>query len=180
MTPRISLITAVFAAALAVFVPAALGDDWGADRASQTTFVGSPDLVDRAVAVQQARVASMLDARERSSTAGRDELGVPMLEARERAFGTKREVQLTTGVYPDVFERAVVARGTGGSTLDRFIANDNRHHVKPTNPPTTVSATSSGVELEWPQIGIAFGVGIALALGLMLALRATRQPPLAH
>jgi hypothetical protein len=103
-----------------------------------------------------------------------------MLEARERAFGTKREVQLRTGVYPDVFERAVLARDTGGSTLDRFIANDNRHHVKPTNPPTTVSATSSGVELEWPQIGIGFGVGIALALGLLLSLRATRQRTLAH
>jgi len=179
MTPRISLITAVFAAALAVFVPAALGDDWGADRLSQTTSVGSPDAADRAVAAEQRRRASMLDARERASTAGRDELSMPMLEARERALGAKREVQLGSGVHPDVFERAVAARVTGGTGID-YVAGDDRFRIEHTNPPTTVSVTGSGGEIEWPQIGIGFGVGIALALGLLLTLRATRQRPLAH
>ena len=51
MTPRISLVTAVLAAALAVAAPAAYGDNWGADR--------------QAGAIE---LATMLDARERSLT----------------------------------------------------------------------------------------------------------------
>jgi len=178
MTPRISLIATVFVAALAVFVPAALGDDWGADRMSQTTFVGSPDAADRAIAAEQRHRASMLDARERSATAGRDELSMPMLEARERAFGTKREVQLVSTPQPDVFERAVATHGTGGSGID-YVAGDDRFRIEHTSPPT-VFATGSGNEIEWPQVGIGFGIGIALALGLLLTLRATRQRTLAH
>ena len=45
---------------------------------------------------------------------------------------------------------------------------------------TTEPVASSGRDFDWPQIGIGLGIGIALALGLMLALRATRQRPLAH
>jgi hypothetical protein len=125
-------------------------------------------------------VTKSLDARERSMTAGRDQQPMSAIDARERAFTAKREVQLTTGVYPDVFERAVAARGTGGSTLDRFVANDRSHHVKPANEPVRISVSGSGDEIRWPEIGIGFGVGIALAFGLVLALRATRQSPLAH
>lgn len=120
-----------------------------------------------------------LDARERSFSAGREQQP-SAIDARERALTTKREVQLSTGVYPDVFERAVAARGTGGSTLDRFVANDRSHHVQPVNEPVRVSVSGSGDEIQWPEIGIGFGVGIALAFGLLLALRATRQSPLAH
>ena len=98
----------------------------------------------------------------------------------ESVRGGDQTTSLSNGAPPDVFERAVAARGTGGSTLDRFIANDNRHHVKPTSQPRVVSATGSGDEIEWPQVGIGFGVGIALAFGLLLAMRMTRQPPLAH
>ena len=94
-----------------------------------------------------ARVAIMLDARERASTAGRDELGVPMLEARERAFGTKREVQLTTGV-PDVFERAVAARapaGVASTTSPAMTASGSspRAHRRPSPSPAR-AARSSG------------------------------------
>jgi len=178
MTPRISLITAVFAAALAVSVPAAFGDSWGADRQNGTTFVGSPDLVDRAVAAEQRRLATMLDAREHAYIAGRDELSTPMLDARERGLTEKREVQLGSGVYPDAFERAVAARG---STVDRFVANDDRFQIDPSSNPVQVAATGdSGREIEWPQIGIGLGIGMALILGLLLALRATRHRPLAH
>jgi len=177
MTPRISLITAVFAAALAVSVPAAFGDSWGDDRQSQTTFVGSPDLVDRAVAAEERRVAAMLDARERAHSAGSDELSTPMLDARENAFGAKLQVQLSNGISPDAFERAVQARG---STVDRVVANDNRSRVVPTNDPVPVEVTGSGREIEWPQIGIGLGIGIALMLGLVFALRATRHRELAH
>ena len=141
MTPRISLITAVLALALVVSVPAAFGDNWGADKQNQTTFVGSPDAIDRAIAAKQQHVATMLDARERGLNVGRE---VPV-------------TQEPTGF-----------RG------------DDRFRIDPTSLAVATTVSSSGRDIEWPQIGIGFGVGIALALGLLLALRATRQRPLAH
>jgi hypothetical protein len=153
MTPRISLITAVFVAALAC-VPAAFGDNWGADRQSQT-IVGSPDAIDRAVAAEQQRLETMLDARE-------------------QAFATKREVQLGTGVYPDAFERAVTAHErTSG------FRGDDRFTIDPTSQPSPVSVTGDGREIQWPQVGIGFGIALVLLMGLLLAVRGRRQP-LAH
>jgi hypothetical protein len=153
MTPRISLITAVFVAALAC-VPAAFGDNWGADRQSQTV-VGSPDAFDRAIAAEQQRLATMLDARE-------------------QAFGTKREVQLGAGVYPDAFERAVtVHERTSG------FRGDDRFTIDPTSQPSPVSVTGDGREIQWPQVGVGFGIALVLLMGLLLALRGRRQP-LAH
>ena len=153
MTPRISLITAVFVAALAC-VPAAFGDNWGADRQSQTV-VGSPDAIERALAADQQRLATMLDARE-------------------QAFGTKRDVQLGTGVYPDAFERAVTANErTSG------FRGDDRFTIDPTSQPSPVSVTGDGREIQWPQVGVGFGIALVLLMGLLLALRGRRQP-LAH
>ena len=47
---------------------AAFGDAWGTDRNQETVRV-SPDSIDRAAAVRQQELSSMLDARERSLTA---------------------------------------------------------------------------------------------------------------
>lgn len=179
MTPRISLITAVAAAALALGVPAAWGDDWYADR-QQASVQISPDAVDRAVAAeQQHRLSSMLNARERSFDAKQVDSSTPMLDARERALVEKREVQLSSGVYLDAFERAVA---THGQTRAPLVADFDRFRIDPSANPVQVTATStgSGREIEWPQIGIGFGVGIALILGLLLTLRTTRTRPLAH
>jgi hypothetical protein len=38
----------------------------------------------------------------------------------------------------------------------------------------------SGREVEWPQIGIGFGIGIALMFGLYLVVRTPRDRQLAH
>lgn len=150
MTPRISLIVAVAVAALAC-VPAAFGDNWGADRQSQTV-VGSPDAIDRALAAEQQRLETMLDARE-------------------SAFGAKREVQLGTAVYPDAVERAVASHErTSG------FRGDDRFTIDPTSQPGPVSVTGDGRDIQWPQVGIGFGIALALLLGLMLALRGRRQP----
>jgi hypothetical protein len=40
--------------------------------------------------------------------------------------------------------------------------------------------TTSGRDIEWPQIGIGFGIGILLAIGLGLSFKATRPRTLAH
>ena len=71
MTPRISLITAVVAAALAVGAPAAFADPWGADQIGGRPVIGSPDNADRVIAARQKELARVLDARERSLGAAR-------------------------------------------------------------------------------------------------------------
>ena len=67
MTPKISFIIAIVGVALVLAVPA-FGDAWGADHNAATVRV-SPDLADRAAAVRQRELTSMLDARERSFAA---------------------------------------------------------------------------------------------------------------
>jgi hypothetical protein len=153
-------------------------------RNVQLTNGTTPDAFERAVTAGStdelgaypASTVRIMDARTHPVVAGGEQTS--MLDARERAFVAKRIVQLSNGTLPDAFERAVGARGTG--SVDHFNANDNRFRVTPVHDPVTVSATGSGDEIEWPQIGIGLGIGIALMLGLGLALKATRQPPLAH
>jgi hypothetical protein len=155
-----------------------------AKRNVQLSSRPTPDVVERAVTSRStdqldaysASTVRIMDAREHPVLAGGERSSV--LDARERAFAAKHNVQLLNGTPPDVVERAVTARDTG--SVDHFNANDNRFRVTPVNEPITVEATGSGDDIAWPQIGIGFGVGIALALGLLLGLKATRQPPLAH
>jgi hypothetical protein len=59
--------------------------------------------------------------------------------------------------YKDAFERAVPPQGS-----------------------VPVSATSSGTEIEWPQVGVGLGIGLLLALGLGLIMRAVHIRPFAH
>jgi hypothetical protein len=156
MTPKISLITAVAGAALVLAVPAAWGDNWAADRQ------------------QQREQASMLDARERALGVSQGNGRVSASEARERSFGTKLQARLSSETSSDVVGRAVDARGTSPDPV-----RDDRFRLDATtgSEPITIS---SGSEIEWPQIGIGFGVGIVLMLGLYFALRGTRNRPLAN
>jgi hypothetical protein len=161
MTRTISLITATVGAALLFAIPA-YADNWGADKAQPTNenqqVRVSPDLIDRAVAAEQNRLETMLDARERS------------LEARERSFETTRVL-----VAPDAFERAVEAAIRDNPTP----VVDDRFRIDPTNDQSPVTV-GSGRDLELPQIGIGLGIGLMLALGLFLAMRYTRGRQLAH
>ena len=45
---------------------------------------------------------------------------------------------------------------------------------------TTVTATSSGWDLDLRQVGLGFGIGVLLAIGFSLAVRFTRVHRLAH
>jgi hypothetical protein len=169
MTRTISLITATVGAALLFAVPA-YGDNWGADQRGEQVRV-SPDLEDRASAAQQARLESMLDAREQSLGAGVGNGKLSAVDAREQAFGTKQVLQPA----PDWFERAADAaiRDT------RVPVVDDRFTIDPTRGQNPVTV-SSGREIELPQVGIGFGIGLLLAFGLYLAMRYTRGRPLAH
>jgi hypothetical protein len=195
MTRTISLITATVGAALLFAVPA-YGDNWGADKAQPIT-VSSPDAFERAVAVaiEQQRV-EMLDARERALGAadttpidarsdglnkmyGLGEYANP-IDRRERGLVEKSQannVQPTAG-----FD----ARSDGLNRLYGLgeyappVVADDRFRIDHSNVPDTVSVTSSGRDIEWPQVGIGFGVGLVLLLGLGLILKATHTRPFAH
>jgi hypothetical protein len=62
----------------------------------------------------------------------------------------------------------------------RQYVGDERFRIDPTSVATPMSVTSSGNEIEWPQVAIGFGIGVALMFGLWLALRVTRIRQLAH
>lgn len=98
-------------------------------------------------------------------------------------------------VSPDAVDRAIAARESMQTAGRSLVFDDHRtdaaqqstgrtlvfdNYRLDATRPEQVSATSSGREIEWPQLGIGFGLGIALLLGLMLAVRVTRTRPLAH
>jgi len=163
MTPKISLVTVVAVALVAV--PAALGESRTPDvfeRAAaahqRSTPIVSPDAVDRALAAKLALQSAPIvspDALDR----------VEAFSAQSRPITS-----------PDAVDRAVAARADYGN---RIVFEDYRLR-DPVNVPVASSTISSGWDIEWPQIGMGFGFGVLLALGLVLALRYTRIRPLAH
>ena len=161
MTPKISLVTVVAAALVAV--PAAWGQGQPADafeRAvaaqSGSSPIVSPDAVDRALAATLALQSAPIVS--------------PDAVDRMRTFSTSSPI-----ASPDAFERAVAATADYGNR----IVFDDRFN-EPVSVPVAGSSINSGRDLEWPQIGIGFGLGIVLALGLFVAMRYSRTRPLAH
>ena len=119
---------------------------------------------------------AMLNGRERSFESKTVEQTTP-LDAREAAFGAKRDAQLANVPGPDAFERAV----TTHERSKPVIVVDDRFRLDPNTPvePGPVQVTNSR-DIEWPQVGIGLGIGVLLMIGLYMALKATRQRPLAH
>jgi hypothetical protein len=109
-------------------------------------------------------------------------------------YGFDWSVTAAASSAPDVVDRAVTARERSDESAGRSLVFDNHKVVSPVTgrdlvfdnyrveQPTTlaVAQTSSGRDLEWPQLGIGFGIGLLLALGLGLALRMRHIRPLAH
>jgi hypothetical protein len=70
------------------------------------------------------------------------------------------------------------AAQSGGTDLSSY--RDAPERAVP--PAGTIERTvsGSGREVEWPQLGIGFGLGILLVAGLWVAVRMTKFRPLAH
>jgi hypothetical protein len=168
MTPKFSLVAAVAGAALLIAVPAFAAP--------------APDVVERTVAQREATMPQWQKAEQLRSVALNRQYGLGEFapkttyrDAHERVYRVGG-VQFNSTNSPDAFGRAVAARGTSG-----VISGDDHVRIDPANLPTTVPSSSpSGREVEWPQVGIGFGIGMLLALGLVLALRMTRIRPIAH
>jgi hypothetical protein len=143
------------------------------------------------VGVQAASAQSPSDASERAKLGTAAPSG-----AFERTAGEKQLLAGLARVYRDAhgnvpgdargavskplsdsLERsAIVAQPSTGAVL----SGDSHGRVDLQDTPAPATSATSGREIEWPQIGIGFGLGIVLAFGLLLAVRATRVRPLAH
>lgn len=160
MTRKISLITAVAVAALTVGVPTAFGE--GRLAGSQEPALATPDpMIEdgfaQAVAASLAlqSTATYRDAFERGVASG----------------------QLDLSTFRNAFDRA----GNQSQGLQSSVSYRDAHErAMPVAAPAQVPTIDAGRNIEWPQVGIGFGVGVLLAVGLLLAVRATRIRPLAH
>ena len=171
MTRTISIITAVAGLALVAAVPA-LGkgsvvpqDFWNYDENGQQIANTSPGL----------------EAQSLVSLYSTPEGDTPIVapDAVDRAAEAKlaQQAALTTVGQRLVFDDHRV--DTGIQSAGRSLVFDD-YRLDPVSRPVEVSATGTGDELEWPQIGVAFGIGIALMFGLFLTLRLVHVRPLAH
>jgi hypothetical protein len=156
MTSKITLFIGIAVSALAFGVPTALGEGRLAGSLEPTLAQPDPMIEDgfaQAVAAKKALSSPIVSER----------IGEPQWLTAERARGEALNRKYGLGEfasngYIDAHERA----------------------VPPTSSTTPVSVTTSGRDLEWPQVGIGFGIGILLALGLGLAMRAVHVRPFAH
>jgi len=164
MTRKFSLITLIAGAALVFAVPAAFGEGRLAGSVEPVLAQPDPMIEDgfaQAVAAKQALgVGNYRDAHERGAAI--EPQWLKALNARSEGLNKQYGLgEFATGTtasnYKDAFERAVPPQGS-----------------------VQVSATSSGTEIDWPQVGAGLGIGLLLALGLGLIMRVVHIRPFAH
>jgi hypothetical protein len=114
-----------------------------------------------------------------------EQSGVAYFYANERATLAQQPVVLDRRT--DAFDRADVVEQTPYIASERSAParpdvstylDANERGTVPSTPSVTPSSTGDGI--EWPQVGIGFGVGMLLAIVLGLSLKATRPRTLAH
>jgi hypothetical protein len=176
MTRTISLIIGIATVALVVAVPTAFGEG----------RVGSLQVQDD---------TAYIDANERVL----QPQSLTALEARSIGMNKKYglgDFASQPGAYKDASERTVQPQsltalearsigmnkkyGLGDFAVTEGYVDANERTAPPAQTTPVVTATASGTDIEWPQVGIAFGIGIVLLLGLGLAMRAAHVRPFAH
>jgi hypothetical protein len=102
-------------------------------------------------------------------------VGVPAAFGEGRLAGSPGPADAIA--YFHANELATAAQ-SGGTDLSSYRDGPERA-VLPSAPVQTASS-DSGRQIEWPQLGIGFGLGILLVAGLWLAMRVTKFRPLPH
>jgi len=166
MTRTISLIIGIATAALAVAVPTAFGEGMlaGSQKQNGVAYFYANERATLASS-QGSAVVSRPDSHELIQSTG-------SLVSRPDSHELIQPFS-----YIDAAERADRISSAPGRDVV-LLSGDDHVTFQPVDSSTSV--VSSGRDFNWPQVGIGLGIGIALALGLLLALRATRQRPLAH
>ena len=168
MTRKISLIIGIAVAALTVAVPTAFGE--GRLAGSQ-----EPDAVTSFEANEMATIGQSVEPGWLKALRIRG-------EGMQRLYGHE-----TNQVEPG-WLKALRIRGEGmqrlyggeSTTVSLSGYREAGERAVPISGSPVVQPIDSGNQLEWPQIGVAFGVGILLAVGLVLTFRHMRIRPLAH
>jgi len=165
MTRKLSVMTAVGVAALSFGAPAAFGGvhaggEAAAVLAQPNPVIGYGDAHERGLATNpaQSSLTGYRDAFQRGS-ANLAQSNVPEYsDSFERtAIHSQLATDSNVSNYRDSFERTDLPRGS-----------------------VPVSVTTSGSDIEWPQIGVGLGIGLLLALGLGLIMRTAHVRPFAH
>src|SRR4249920_3796373 len=166
MTRTISLIIGIATAALAVAVPTAFGEGMlaGSQKQNGVAYFYANERATLASS-QGSAVVSRPDSHELIQSTG-------SLVSRPDSHELIQPFS-----YIDAAERADRISSAPGRDVV-LLSGDDHVTFQPVDTSTPVA--SIGRDFNWPQVGIGLGIGIALALGLLLALRATRQRPLAH
>jgi hypothetical protein len=102
-------------------------------------------------------------------------VGVPTAFGEGRLAGAPEPADAVA--YFHANELATAAQ-SGGTDLSTYRDGPERA-VLPSAPIQTTVSSDSGRQIEWPQLGIGFGLGILLVAGLWLAMR-VKFRPLAH
>jgi hypothetical protein len=206
MTRKLSLITAVGAAAFTVGAPAAFGAvHANSEVAPVLAQPGISDAHQRGVPYQgsnlnthtpfdQARPASLSWSPEVAAHVDEARASLASntsgyLDSHERALGNETTFSLSTAIYTpfDQVRPATlsvspeVAKQVAiarQELTDRYV--DAHQRSAPGVGSIEVSTINSGRDIEWPQIGFGFGIGLLLALGLGLIMRTVHIRPFAH
>ena len=196
MTRTISLIIGIAVVAL-VAVPTALGayglGDAPGTRATQLDAVKFFYANERATMSMSSNQPVIVSENTPESPAVRAER--LRSEGLNKLYGLGDFAPSTVSTYKDANERVVEPQSVRAERLRSEGLNklyglgefaptvnykDAGERVDLPTTPVAEPVTSSGTDVEWPQIGIGFGIGIALAIALGLSLRVTRHRQLAH
>jgi hypothetical protein len=171
MTRTISLIIGLAVTALAVAVPAALGEGRLAGSQEQSGVAYFYANERATLAVQSTGLVSRPDSHE---VAPSNDSVVSRPDSHDM-------VAIPKFGYIDASERAVRINSLPTHDVVLLSGDDKSTFGQPTETTTPTPVASSGSDLDWSQLGIGFGIGVALALGLLLMVRVTRHNrPLAH
>ena len=176
MTRTISLITATVGAALLFAVPA-WGDNWGTDRQDQAIVNAlAEDGFDDAVLPR-----SRINRRRCSTLASRRSASPSRIASSRSTLASEHSTAKSAGRAELGLLRRRIRTGDSAPRRrgrEPVSATIDSGSIRSDTP--SVTTTSSGTDIEWPQVGIGFGIGIVLALGLVLAMRVTQIRPFAH
>ena len=102
-------------------------------------------------------------------------VGVPAAFGEGRLAGSPEPADAIAYFRANELATAALSGGTDLSTY-----RDGPERAVLPSAPIQTASSASGRQIEWPQLGIGFGLGILLVAALWLAMRVTKFRPLAH
>ena len=186
MTRKLSLIIGIAVTALAFGVPTAFGEGprraadgvayFYANERATLDFPSSTITATRPRRSPQWRSSVITATRPRRRSCS----SRPQWVIRDHGDATQATLLLQSppmGVIRDHGDATQAKLVEQGSTS---VGSSDQVALDPNSLSTPTVSASSGSEIEWPQLGIGFGLGILLVAGLWLAIRMTKGHPLAH